>query len=109
LTPEKQTKEGNIDIYCTVTNTGKLKGDEVVQLYFKDEVSSVTVYESQLRGFERISLAPGESKKVHFVLTPDDLKLIDINNKWVVEPGSFEVLIGSSSEDIRLRKRFIIE
>jgi beta-glucosidase len=77
-----------------------------VQLYFKDEVSSVTVYESQLRGFERVNLVAGEKKTVNFTLKPDDLKLLDKQMKWVVEPGTFEVWIGSSSEDIRLKKKF---
>jgi beta-glucosidase len=86
-----------------------VKGDEVVQLYFKDEVSSVTTYESQLRGFERVSLMPGETKQVKFTLKPDDLKLLDKDMNWVVEKGSFEVLIGSSSEDIRLKKKFIVQ
>lgn len=108
VTPEKQTLKGNISISFDITNTGKYKGDEVVQLYLKDEISSVTVYEMQLRGFERISLQTGETKIMKFVLKPDDLKLLDKKMKWVVEPGTFEVLIGSSSEDIRLRKKFTI-
>ncbi|GAB2816177.1 glycoside hydrolase family 3 N-terminal domain-containing protein [Ferruginibacter profundus] len=108
VTPEQQNSKGNINVSVDITNTGKYKGDEVVQLYFKDEESSVTVYESQLRGFERISLNAGETKTVQFVIKPDDLKLLDKNMKWVVEPGTFEILIGSSSEDIRLKKKFNI-
>ena len=94
-----------IHVTVDITNTGKYTGDEVVQLYFKDEVSSVTVYESQLRGFERITLNPGETKTVSFLIKPDDLKLLDKKMNWVVEPGIFEILIGSSSEDIRARKK----
>lgn len=109
VTPEKQKKDKDINISVDITNTGKYKGDEVVQLYFRDETSSVTVYESQLRGFERITLNPNEKKTVNFILKPDDLKLLDKKMNWVVEPGTFEVLIGSSSEDIRQRKKFIIE
>ena len=109
VSPEKQKRDNEVNISVDITNTGKYKGDEVVQLYFKDETSSVTVYESQLRGFERVSLNPGETKTIKFTLKPDDLKLLDKKMKWVVEPGTFEVLIGSSSEDIRLRKKFIIE
>jgi len=60
-----------------IKNTGSRKGDEVVQLYVKDEVSSVTVYETQLRGFERVSLEPGETKNVHFTLHPDDISILD--------------------------------
>jgi beta-glucosidase len=108
VTPEKLKANANISISVDISNTGKYAGDEVVQLYFKDEVSSVTVYESQLRGFERIHLQPGEKKTVQFTLRPDDLKLLDKKMNWVVEPGSFEVMIGSSSEDIRVKKKFII-
>ena len=107
--PEKQKSNGEIKVALKITNTGKYKGDEVVQLYVKDEVSSVTVYETQLRGFERVTLSPGETKNVQFVIKPEDLKLLDKQMKWVVEPGTFEVLIGSSSEDIRLKKTFLIE
>ena len=109
VTPTKQKATGNIEISVDVTNTGSRKGDEVVQLYFKQETSSVTVYESQLRGFERITLAPNETKTVHFTLTPRDISLLDKDMKRVVEPGAFDVLIGSSSEDIRVSKQFIIE
>jgi beta-glucosidase len=109
VSPEIQNANGDIQISVDVTNTGKYEGDEVVQLYFKDLVSSVTVYESQLRGFERIHLKVGETKTVNFVLKPNDLKLYDLKMNWVVEPGKFEVLIGSSSEDIRVKKEFEIK
>jgi beta-glucosidase len=69
-------------------------------------VSSVTTYEKNLRGFERISLQPGEKKTVTFILTPDDLSLWDLNMHFVEEPGVFSVMIGSSSEDIRLTGQF---
>jgi len=108
ITPESQHKQGEIQVTVDVKNTGKLKGDEVVQLYLKDMVSSVTTYDTQLRGFERITLVPGETKTVKFTLHPDDLELLDKNMKWVVEPGAFEVRIGSSSEDIRIKKQFNI-
>lgn len=109
VTPEKQNGKSNIEISLDIKNTGARKGDEVVQLYFKDEVSSVTVYETQLRGFERISLNAGETKTVHFSLSPKDISLLNKNMKPVVEPGVFEILVGSSSEDIRVRKKFIVE
>ena len=108
VNPEKQLPQGNIKVSVDITNTGKRNGDEVVQLYIKDKVSSVTVYETQLRGFERITLDPGETKTVTFTLQPDDLMLLDKNYQWVVEPGEFEVLVGSSSEDIRQKKTFVI-
>ncbi len=108
VSPEKQGAQGDIDITADITNTGSRKGDEVVQLYLKDKVSSVTTYETQLRGFERITLAPGEKKTVHFTLHPDDLALLDKNMNWTVEPGEFEVLLGSSSTDIRAHALFTI-
>lgn len=106
ISPETQHTQGEIEVSFEVENTGKVKGDEVVQLYMKDKVSSVTVYDTQLRGFERVSLKPGESKTIHFTLKPADLELLDSNMNWSVEPGGFEVLVGSSSEDIRLKGGF---
>lgn len=109
VTPDKANNQADINVSVDVTNTGKFKGDEVVQLYLKDKVSSVTTYEFDLRGFERVKLAPGETKTVKFTLHPDDLALLDKNMNWTVEPGAFEVMIGSSSEDIRLKKEFVIQ
>ncbi|MBS1567407.1 MAG: glycoside hydrolase family 3 C-terminal domain-containing protein [Bacteroidetes bacterium] len=108
VSPLKQNPQGDISVSVDVTNTGKRKGDEVVQLYVKDKVSSVIIYETQLRGFERITLAPGEKKTVHFTLHPDDLMLLDKNMNWTVEPGDFEVLLGSSSADIKASAGFSI-
>jgi len=104
ITPTKQNIDGEISVLVDITNTGNRKGDEVVQLYVKDLVSSVTVYESQLRGFERITLNPNETKTIHFKLKSNDLELLDKDMHWTVEPGKFEVLIGSSSEDIKLKQ-----
>jgi beta-glucosidase len=97
-----------VEISFDVRNSGAMAGDEVVQLYIRDEVSSVTRYEKELRGFERISLAPGETKRVRFTLTPEELRMPDINMQWIVEPGWFTVMAGSSSQDIRLEGRFEI-
>jgi len=108
VTPEQQQLQGDIEVSVDITNTGNRKGDEVVQLYLKDEVSSVTTYESQLRGFQRITLAPGEKKTLHFTLHPEDLSILDKNMNWSVEPGKFEIRIGASSTDIRLKKEFEI-
>ncbi|MET4082757.1 beta-glucosidase [Pedobacter sp. UYP30] len=109
VVPAKIRNQEDIQIKVDVTNTGTRKGDDVVELYLKDMVSSVTTYESDLRGFERISLNPGETKTVTFKLKPDDLALLDKNMNWTVEPGAFEVRIGQSSEDIKLKKEFIVE
>ena len=99
----------NITLSCTVKNTGKKAGDEVVQLYIRDDFSSVTTYDKVLRGFERIHLQPGEEQTISFTLTPQDLGLWDKNNQFTVEPGSFSVMVGASSEDIRLRGSFEVQ
>ena len=90
------------EVSCTVTNTGSRTGDEVVQLYLRDCVSSVVSYDSMLRGFERITLEPGQSRTVRFTLGPEQMVMLDKDMNWTVEPGDFEVRVGSSSEDIRL-------
>ncbi len=108
ITPKKQGPKGNITVSCEVKNIGELKGDEVVQLYINDVVSSVTTHVKDLRGFERITLEPGEKKKVTFTLTPADLALLNRSMEWEVEPGIFQVLVGSSSEDIRVKGSFKI-
>ncbi|MDB5124644.1 MAG: bglX 5 [Mucilaginibacter sp.] len=109
VSPETEHQQGDIHVTVEVTNTGQRSGDDVVQLYLKQEVSSVTVYEYDLRGFERINLNPGEKKTVTFTLHPDDLAILDKNMNWTVEPGKFQVMIGSSSEDIKLKKEFTVE
>ena len=97
----KFTTTGNVIVEVEVKNTGTRAGDEVVQLYTRDVTSSVTTYEKNLWGFERVSLQPAESKTVRFVLTPYMLSLINRDWKRVVEPGEFNLMVGSSSEDIR--------
>jgi len=109
VSPETEKGQKDVEVTVEVTNTGARKGDNVVELYLKDEVSSVTTYDSDLRGFERISLNPGEKKTVHFTLHPDDLAILDKNMNWTVEPGKFMVMIGASSEDIKLKKEFVVE
>ncbi|MEZ2335667.1 glycoside hydrolase family 3 N-terminal domain-containing protein [Mucilaginibacter sp. RCC_168] len=109
VSPEKENSQGDVQVSVDVTNTGSRKGDDVVQLYLKDEVSSVTTYEYDLRGFERVNLASGEKKTVQFTLHPDDLALLDKNMNWTVEPGKFMVMIGSSSVDIKLKKEFEVQ
>jgi beta-glucosidase len=95
-----------VEISCRVKNSGTRAGDEVVQLYIRDDQSSVTTYEKVLRGFERIHLAAGEEQTVRFKLTSQDLALWNKQDEFVVEPGSFSVMIGRSSEDILLRTTF---
>lgn len=109
VSPEKEHQQGDIKVTVDVTNTGQRRGDEVVQLYLKQEISDVTTYEYELRGFERVTLNPGEKKTVEFSLHPDDLAILDKNMNWTVEPGKFQVMIGNSSEDIKLKKEFEVE
>ncbi len=94
---------GRAKVSFEVANTGSRAGVEVVQLYIRDVVSSVTTPVKQLRGFQRVALEPGESRRVEFTLSPGDLALLDEDLHWVVEPGAFEVMVGGSSEAIALQ------
>lgn len=109
VTPEVQDATGEVRVSFTVTNTGKTAGDEVAQLYINDCVSSVTTYTKVLRGFERINLEPGQSREITFTLTPQDLGIWDKDMNFTVEPGTFEVMVGASSQDIRLNGQFQIK
>jgi len=108
VNPEKQDTGGKIQVTLNVTNTGNREGDEVVQLYLHEQTTPVIVPVKELRGFQRITLEPGETKKVTFDLTPHDFQLLNKNMHWEVVPGTFDVMLGSSSEDIRLKGQFTI-
>ncbi|MBP3983523.1 glycoside hydrolase family 3 C-terminal domain-containing protein [Pseudoxanthomonas helianthi] len=108
IAPLKQKADGKVTVSVDVRNTGDRAGDEVVQLYTRDLVSSVTTYEQNLRGFERIHLAPGETRTVSFTLAPADLALLNREMKRVVEPGKFRVMVGGGSQDIRQQAEFEI-
>ena len=108
VAPERLLPGAPVEVSCEVTNSGPRAGDEVVQLYLRDDYSSVITYEKVLRGFERVHLAPGETKTVKFTLTPEHMALFDAQQKWTVEPGRFTVMIGASSEDTRLRGNFTV-
>jgi len=95
-----------VEVQVEVENTGPRPGREVVQLYLRDPVASVVVPVQRLRGFEKVALAPGERKTVRLTLRPEALALLDAQLRWVVEPGVFEVAIGSSSQRIHLTARF---
>lgn len=101
ISPKVITPNEAATVTLKVTNTGNMAGDEVVQLYTRDVLSSVTTYEKNLAGFERVHLLPGETKEVKFTIDRKHLELLDADMKWVVEPGEFVVMAGSSSEDIR--------
>ena len=101
ISPAVITPNETVTVTLNVTNTGSRAGDEVVQLYTRDVVSSVTTYEKNLAGFERVHLQPGETKQVTFHLDRKQLELLNADMKWVVEPGEFVVMAAASSEDIR--------
>jgi beta-glucosidase len=97
VTPAQIGPNGRADVSVTVTNTGKRAGDEVVQLYIRDLVSSVTRPVMELKDFKRITLAPGESKTVTMVITPEKLSFLHLNMNRIVEPGAFDIMVGASS------------
>lgn len=99
LSADRIKKYQSTNLYVNVTNTGKFDGDEVVQLYIKDEFASVGRYVKALKGFKRIHLKAGETKQVHFSITPEELSLYDAAMRKVVEPGDFTVSVGASSMD----------
>ena len=91
---------GETAVSVDVTNSGPRRGDEVVQLYIRDEVSSVTRPVKELKGFQRITLSPGETRRVTFAITPDELRFYDRAMKRVVEPGGFQIMVGGNSVDL---------
>src|SRR4030095_15403391 len=106
LASKKIRSDGKLNIQVTIQNTGKVKGDEVVQLYVHDVVSSVTRPSKELRGFQRVTLNPGEMKILSFEVPAEKLSFYDENtHRFIVEPGAFDIMIGSSSEDIRLKDK----
>jgi len=102
VTPEVVPTNRTADVEVTVTNSGRMAGVEVVQLYVHQRVSSVTTPQLALKGFGRVMLNPGESRALHFRLGPGQLALWNREMKRVVEPGMFNIMVGSSSADIRL-------
>jgi beta-glucosidase len=101
--PKAIALDGAARVTCTVTNAGARSETEVVQLYIHDRLASVVRPILELKGFRKVFLAPGESAKVEFTLGPAELSLLDARMKEVVEPGEFEIFVGRSSRDIRLK------
>jgi beta-glucosidase len=91
----------------TITNKGTVDGKEIVQLYLRDVVGSVTRPLKELKGYEKLFLKAGESKNVRFKITPEMLRFYNYDIEYVYEPGEFDVMIGSNSRDV-LTKRFIL-
>ena len=103
-------KKGDaIHLSFVVTNTGKVAGDEVAQLYLRDQIASVARPVQALKGFERIHLAAGASKTIQLTLLPEDFEMLNEKMQTVIEPGDFIIMIGSSSRDIRLKKTVTLQ
>lgn len=99
LSKDKINKNESVTISFDLTNTGKMDGTEIVQLYIRDEYGSITRPVKELKGFQRVALKAGETKKVEFTITPNDLKFYTIRKVWEVEPGDFTIMVGASSAD----------
>jgi beta-glucosidase len=104
LTKKSIRRDGSTRVLVDLTNTGKREGTEVVQLYIRDRVSSVTRPVKELKGFRKVRLQPGETITVALDITPDELAFYDENMKYVVEPGEFEIMVGNSSRDVDLQR-----
>ena len=109
IEPKETDGKEKVRIYMNIKNTGKYKGDEVIQLYIHDLFSSIARPLKELKGFKRVTLEPDETKKVEFVISREDLVFYDAEMNLVLEPGLIKVMIGSSSGDIRLKGEFIIK
>jgi beta-glucosidase len=109
INPEETGTYGEVSISVDVKNSGDRKGSEVVQLYIRDLIASVTVPVKELKGFKKIMLEPGEQKTLDFKLQHDDLAFYNKSMDRVVDPGTFAVMVGSSSEDIRLKGEFNVK
>jgi beta-glucosidase len=103
ISPERVNAQQKVLISLEVENTGSRAGDEVVQLYLQDKIASVVRPVKELKGFKRISLKPNEIKRVNYEIDTRQLGLYNVDMEYVVEPGEFEIMVGSSSEDIRLK------
>lgn len=106
LNTRTMNASGKIDVSCTITNSGKYAGEEVVQLYLRDEFASVVRPVKELKDFKKLLLQPGESKEIHFIIDKEKLSFYDQKLQWVAEPGTFQLMIGSASDDIRLKEKF---
>jgi beta-glucosidase len=106
LSKKKMSAKEKNEVAVTITNTGKYKGEEVVQLYLRDKVGSIVRPVMELKDFQKISLNAGESKTIRFVIDVQKLSFYNQQLQWVAEPGDFELMIGSSSRDIRLKDKF---
>jgi len=108
ILPAEIPPDGRATVTLRVRNTGSRAGDEVVQLYLRDVLATVARPVLMLAGFQRIRLEPGQERDVAFPLGPEQLRMLDREMRWVVEPGIFRVSVGASSKDIRLRGELMV-
>lgn len=101
LSKKEITSNEKLEVKLTVTNSGNFDGEEIVQLYIRDMVASVTRPLKELRGFYKVFFKKGESKQLDFTLTPEDLKFYDQNMNWILEPGDFKVFVGTNSQEAK--------
>jgi len=106
LNKRKMKPNEQIEVSATIKNTGKYDGEEIVQLYLRDMVSSIARPVLELKDFKKIQLKAGESKTVTFTITAEKLSFFNQQLQWIAEPGEFELMIGASSRDIRLKNHF---
>ena len=109
LATKPSPSEGGIDVSCDITNTGQMDGEEVVQLYVHDQLASVVQPLKQLKAFRRVMIPKGETRHVEFTLTRDDLSIINARMQQEFEPGDFRIMVGASSDDIKLQKVISVE
>lgn len=108
VSPERALPGTPVEVTCEVKNTGTRAGDDVVEMYLRDDYTSVVTFDKELAGFTRVSLVPGETKSVRFTIVPEQMALYDRDNKWSIEPGRFTVFVGASSDDTRQHANFTI-
>ena len=100
---------GRVNVTVDVKNTGDRKGAEVVQMYIRDDYSSVTRPVKELKGFKKIWLDPGQSQTVSFTITPELLSFYDKDMKWIIEPGDFTIMVGTSSDKTQEIKLSVVK
>lgn len=108
LSATEMSPTGSVEASVTVTNTGNVDATEIVQLYIRDLVASVSRPVKELKGFERITLKAGESRKVTFAITPEMLKFYNYDLKYVLEPGDFSIMVGPNSRDLKTAKLTVL-
>lgn len=106
LSNKKLDKAGLIDVSVTITNNGKYDGEEIVQLYLRDKVGSIARPVKELKDFKKVKLRPGEAKTIKFSIDKEKLSFYNQQLEWIAEPGDFDIMIGASSRDIRLKDSF---